>query len=46
MVVFLKNAGEQPVQFDFRPDMFGRPPQVESADGQPIDLNKLAGEGG
>ncbi len=38
MVVFLKNTSEQPLQFDFRPDMFGNPPRVTSADGKPAEL--------
>lgn len=38
MVVFLKNTSDQPLQFDFRPDMFGNLPRVTSADGTPVEL--------
>jgi len=38
LVVFLKNSSDQPLQFDFRPDMFGNLPRVTNADRQSIEL--------
>lgn len=41
MVVFLRNASDKAIQLDFRPDMFGNPPQISGNKGVPVELSQL-----
>ncbi|MBC7820021.1 MAG: hypothetical protein IAG10_24325, partial [Planctomycetaceae bacterium] len=41
LVVFFRNASDQPIKFDTAPDFFGNTPKVHNTKGEPISLENI-----